>query len=40
MMTMTACHPKFSARERYVVWSELQQKIAKSPGVVPDVLRG
>ncbi|WP_426564315.1 class E sortase [Angustibacter sp. McL0619] len=40
MMTMTACHPKFSARQRYVVFSKLEQKIAKSPGVVPDVLRG
>jgi sortase A len=39
MMTMTACHPKFSARERYVVFSELDERIAKAPGVVPDVLR-
>ena len=40
MMTMTACHPKFSARERYVLFSKLEQKIAKAPGVVPDVLKG
>jgi sortase A len=40
LMTMTACHPKFSARERYVVFSKLEQRLAKSPGVVPDVLRG
>ena len=40
MMTMTACHPKFSARERYVLFSKLDQTIAKAPGIVPDVLRG
>ncbi len=39
MMTMTACHPKFSARLRYVVFSELDERIAKAPGVVPDVLK-
>lgn len=39
MMTMTACHPKFSARYRYVVFSELEQRIAKAPGVVPSVLK-
>lgn len=38
-LTMTACHPKFSARYRYVVFSELEQKIAKAPGVVPSVLK-
>jgi sortase A len=39
MMTMTACHPEFSARERYVVFSVLAQEIPKVPGVVPDVLK-
>lgn len=39
MMTMTACHPKFSARYRYVVFSELEQRIPKAPGVVPSVLK-
>ncbi|GAB3594169.1 class E sortase [Angustibacter peucedani] len=40
MMTMTACHPKFSAHQRYVVWSELDERVAKGPGVKkPDVLR-
>jgi sortase A len=39
MMTMTACHPMYSARERYVVFSELEQRVPKSPGAVPDVLR-
>ncbi len=39
MMTMTACHPEFSARQRYVVFSELAERITKAPGVVPDVLQ-
>ena len=39
MMTMTACHPQFSARQRYVVFSQLAQTIAKTAeGAVPDVL--
>lgn len=38
MMTMTSCHPKFSAQQRYVVFSELTQTLPKSAGVVPDVL--
>ncbi|HEX3004393.1 MAG TPA: class E sortase [Angustibacter sp.] len=39
MMTMTACHPMFSARERYVVFSRLETRIPKTAGVVPDVLK-
>jgi sortase A len=39
MMTMTACHPMFSARERYVVFSQLDRRIPKTAGVVPDVLK-
>jgi len=39
MMTMTACHPEFSARQRYVVFSKLTQTILKTGGgAVPDVL--
>ena len=38
MMTMTACHPEFSARLRYVVYSALSQTIPKTSGRVPDVL--
>ena len=38
MMTMTACHPKFSARQRYVVFSRLAQTVPKTGGAVPDVL--
>ncbi len=39
MMTMTACHPKFSARERYVVFSRLETALPKTGGAVPDALR-
>jgi sortase A len=39
MMTMTACHPEFSARERYVVFSVLDQVLPKTGGAVPDALR-
>ena len=38
MMTMTACHPEFSARERYVVYSALSQTVPKASGKVPAVL--
>jgi sortase A len=38
VMTMTSCHPKFSAEQRYVVFSELAQTMPKSAGVIPDVL--
>lgn len=39
LLTMTACHPEFSARERYVVHARLAQTLPKTPGVVPDVLQ-
>jgi sortase A len=39
MMTMTACHPMFSARERYVVFSELEKTVSKATGTLPDALR-
>ncbi|GAB3674581.1 class E sortase [Angustibacter aerolatus] len=39
IMTMTACHPKYSAQERYVVWSRLDHTIDRSTGGVPDELR-
>ncbi len=38
MMTMTACHPEFSARLRYIVYSALSQTIPKTGGRVPAVL--
>lgn len=40
LMTMTACHPQFSARQRYVVYSQLSERLRKQPGVYPDVLGG
>jgi len=39
MMTMTACHPKFSARERYVVFSVLDKVVPKTGGAIPEALR-
>jgi sortase A len=32
-MTMTACHPKFSARERYVVFAKLVKSIPRADGL-------
>jgi len=32
-MTMTACHPKFSARERYVVFARLVKSIPRASGL-------
>ena len=32
-MTMTACHPKFSARERYVVFARLMKSIPRASGL-------
>jgi len=32
-MTMTACHPKFSARERYVVFAKLVKSIPRANGL-------
>ena len=32
-MTMTACHPKFSARERYVVFARLVKSIPRARGL-------
>ena len=38
MMTMTACHPEFSAKQRYVVYSALAQTLPKTSGKAPAVL--
>jgi sortase A len=38
MLTLTACHPEFSARERYVVLAELDRTLAKEDGRAPAVL--
>jgi sortase A len=32
-MTLTACHPKYSARERYVVFAKLVQSMPRSQGL-------
>lgn len=39
LITLTSCHPKYSARQRFIVYGELGEKLAKSPGVVPPALR-
>ena len=39
-MTMTACHPEFSARQRYVEFAQLEQTIHKVNGQIPPVLAG
>lgn len=38
LLTLTACHPEFSARERYVVIAELQRTVAKPGASLPTVL--
>ena len=38
LMTMTACHPEFSARERYVLFSRLAQTYPRSAGTRPPEL--
>jgi len=32
-MTMTACHPRFSASQRYVVFSKLVKRIPRASGL-------
>lgn len=39
VLTMTSCHPEFSARERYVVHAELEQTYPHAKGVPADVLK-
>lgn len=38
VLTMTSCHPEFSARERYVVHAQLDAKYPRSKGVPASVL--
>lgn len=38
-LTMTSCHPEFSARERYVVHAELDAIYPRDKGVPADVLK-
>ena len=39
MLTMTSCHPEFSARERYVVHAELDASYPRAKGVPADILK-
>jgi sortase A len=32
LLTFTTCHPKYSARQRLIVYSELEQELAKADG--------
>ena len=38
-LTMTSCHPEFSARERYVAFAVLDTEYPRAAGVPADVLR-
>jgi sortase A len=38
IMTMTTCHPRFSAQYRFLVFSELVETLTKADGVVPAAL--
>jgi sortase A len=40
LLTLTTCHPKYSARERLVVYSVLEQDLAKSDGDPPALQEG
>ncbi|MDR2379781.1 MAG: class E sortase [Bifidobacteriaceae bacterium] len=37
LMTLTTCHPMFSARQRYVVWGELAYWTAKADGPLEEL---
>jgi sortase A len=39
-MTMTACNPEYSARQRYVEFSQLVETLPKSAGKIPAALAG
>ncbi|HEY3409871.1 MAG TPA: class E sortase [Propionicimonas sp.] len=39
VLTMTTCHPEFSARERYVVHAELDATYPRDKGVPADILK-
>lgn len=40
LITLTSCHPKYSARQRIVVFGRLTETTPKSSGVVPPALAG
>ena len=39
LLTLTTCHPEYSARERMIVRAELESALRKGPGVVPPALQ-
>lgn len=39
LLTLTTCHPAYSAKQRLIVQAVLQGTLAKAPGVVPPALR-
>lgn len=39
LLTLTTCHPKYSARQRLIVRAVLTSTLTKAPGVVPPALR-
>jgi sortase A len=38
MITLTSCHPKFSARQRFIVFGELEVALDKASGEQPPAL--
>ena len=38
LLTLTTCHPEYSARQRMIVSASLEQALRKGPGVVPPAL--
>ena len=40
LMTLTTCHPKYSAKQRLITFAELVATDTKAPGVLPAALRG
>jgi sortase A len=38
VITLTSCHPKFSATRRYIVFGELESRLPKSSGAAPPAL--
>jgi len=40
LLTLTTCHPPYSAKERLIVQAVMSSTVAKAPGVVPPALQG
>ena len=39
LITLTSCHPKYSARQRIIVYGALGETLKKADGVIPQALR-